>query len=113
MEASFCEEAALAACTAVSGVGGVQTVTERGLRSVLGVHLLMPCALLQVPSSLQEASLLPLGPQRAGPSLRAWTRLQTSVTSVLASKVTCGAQSTGPWQEGAVRQGHCSPHRGL
>lgn len=40
MEASFCEEAALAACTAVSGVGGVRTVTERGLRSVLGVHLL-------------------------------------------------------------------------
>lgn len=59
------------------------------------MHLLMLSALLQVPSSLQEASLPPPAPQPAGPSLRAWTHLQTSVTSVLASKVTCGAQSTG------------------
>lgn len=44
---------------------------------------------LQVLSSLLEASLLLLAPRPAGPSLRAWTRLQTSVTSVPASKVTC------------------------
>lgn len=72
------------------------------------MHLLMPSALLQVPSSLQEASLPPPAPQPAGPSLRAWTRLQTSVTSVLASKVTCGAPSAGPRQEGAV----CAPLAG-
>lgn len=46
-------------------------------------------ALLQAPSSLPEASRPLPAPRPARPSLRAWTRLQTSVTSVPASKVMC------------------------
>ena len=111
-QAGVCEEAAPAACPVCLGLVWTRTLAECGLRSILGVHLLMPSTLLQVPSSLQEASLPPPAPRPAGPSLRAWTRLQTSVTSVLASKVTCGAQSAGPWQEGTVRV-TLRPSRGL
>ena len=63
---------------------------------------LMPSVLLQAPSSLLEASPPLLAPRPAGASLRAWTRLQTLATSVLASKVKCRTC----WMCGGTKPAH-------
>lgn len=66
---------------------------------------LTPSVLFQAPSSLLVASQPLLAPQPAGPSLRAWTRLQTSGTSAPASKVRCRADWGGTGWMGGCRVG--------